>query len=66
MAKPSLVERLRRSLDGLRGRSNDPEREREWEEREAAIEIEREESVNSPIEGVRGAQPYDYTERDEH
>lgn len=59
MTTPSLVERVRNRLGGLLRRPQDPDRERGWAERESEIEHERHDSVDTPVPGIRGSQPYD-------
>jgi len=58
--KTSLVDRLRSALSRIVRRPPDPERERQWNEHEQQLRREHDESVDDPVEGLRGMQPYDY------
>ncbi len=60
MTTLSLVERIRHGLSDLVHRPADPDREHEWAQRESDIERERHDSVDSPVPGVRGSQPYEF------
>lgn len=66
MTTPSLVERLRHGLDGLRHPPRDAAREIQWAEHEAELRREHDEAADAPVAGMRGMQPYDYGIRKRH
>ncbi len=66
MTTPSLVERVRHGLNGFLRRPPDPDRERGWAKRESQVEHERHDSVDTPVPGVRGFQPYDFGASQRH